>query len=68
MVVEARCLVCGVGATRLVAGLGALIALSWSTELGGFRWAHRTCAETAGLVRRALPPLRFRPSRLRVHA
>ena len=63
MVVEARCLVCGVGATRLVAGLGALIALSWSTELGGFRWAHRTCAETAGLVRRALPLLR-----LRVHA
>ena len=58
--IEALCIVCGVGATRRVGRLGALIALSWSTELGGFRWAHRACAEAAGLVRRALPPRRLR--------
>ena len=53
----ATCTVCGDGPNPL----GCLVALGWfsDAEASGYRWAHRICAERAGLL---VPP----PARRRV--
>lgn len=48
-IAAATCIVCGEGPNRL----GCLIALRWSSELGGYQWAHRTCADHERISRQA---------------